>query len=405
MADQCFLVPGKTCCYGIVMKMSRCDVTNTYADLHRDEYTAYAIVCGVVGIAALVGCVHKLYSVHRCKGSPIQKQVYTLLIVASVTFIARAVDPMSYDFIYPPVVSGLISDVCTASLYSVLILSVAFWARIVIRPTDLESAEIPIRASTALGLFLTWFVFACVRPLYLLPTWDDDAAPERIYRSWHILIQYSMAPVLLFLISTLAVIFGIRIHRRLKSIREMHERSAAIASLREHALKANPTVVRSESADELPPRVLFTSSSSSMEDRFVLTRDSRILKVLVLMAILSAVVIVAQIYVLVDFVERGCMLQREYNCSSLQAPSQGKPTGGSVGDRVCELPFPFPMLPLTQILGIVVMYWSFRKTRPLTKEAVTEEIFLNPTNIQVDHGAARTTSALSLVSSASGRFV
>ncbi|RHY26364.1 hypothetical protein DYB32_007697 [Aphanomyces invadans] len=291
--------------------MSRCDVTNTYADLHRDEYTAYAIVCGVVGIAALVGCVHKLYSVHRCKGmsvlyscrvlivtwegSPIQKQVYTLLIVASVTFIARAVDPMSYDFIYPPVVSGLISDVCTASLYSVLILSVAFWARIVIRPTDLESAEIPIRASTALGLFLTWFVFACVRPLYLLPTWDDDAAPERIYRSWHILIQYSMAPVLLFLISTLAVIFGIRIHRRLKSIREMHERSAAIASLREHALKANPTVVRSESADELPPRVLFTSSSSSMEDRFVLTRDSRILKVLVLMAILSAVVIVAQV--------------------------------------------------------------------------------------------------------------
>ncbi|RLN97917.1 hypothetical protein DYB28_014044 [Aphanomyces astaci] len=365
MAKECFLVAGKTCCYGIVMERSRCDVDNTYANLHRAEYDAYVVVCAVVGIATFLACVHKLYSVHQSKGtatkrycqspahpsdivlvdegSPIQKQVYYLLVLASVTFIARAVDPMSYDFIYPPVVSGLISDVCTASLYSVLILSVAFWARIVIRPTDLVRAEIPIRASTALGLFLTWFVFACVRPLYLLPAWGDTL---RIFRSWHILIQYSMAPFLLFLVSTLAVIFGVRIHRRLKSIRETNERSMAIATLRQHALKANPTVVRSESSDELPPRILWASSSSSSnaDDPRAPKRDSRILKVLVLMALLSAVVIAAQVL--------------------------------------------------------------FRKTRPLTAETVTEEMCLNLSTGRLKHGAAaRTMSAVSLASSASGRFI
>ncbi|ETV73450.1 hypothetical protein, variant 1 [Aphanomyces astaci] len=345
MAKECFLVAGKTCCYGIVMERSRCDVDNTYANLHRAEYDAYVVVCAVVGIATFLACVHKLYSVHQSKGSPIQKQVYYLLVLASVTFIARAVDPMSYDFIYPPVVSGLISDVCTASLYSVLILSVAFWARIVIRPTDLVRAEIPIRASTVLGLFLTWFVFACVRPLYLLPAWGDTL---RIFRSWHILIQYSMAPFLLFLVSTLAVIFGMRIHCRLKSIRETNERSMAIATLRQHALKAHPTVVRSESSDELPPRILWASSSSSSntDDPRAPKRDSRILKVLVLMALLSAVVIAAQVYVLVDFIRRGCMLEHEYVCSSAHALP--KSTDGSPRP-LCDLPFPFPMLPLTQV--------------------------------------------------------
>ncbi|KAF0776059.1 hypothetical protein AaE_000241, partial [Aphanomyces astaci] len=251
MAKECFLVAGKTCCYGIVMERSRCDVDNTYANLHRAEYDAYVVVCAVVGIATFLACVHKLYSVHQSKGtatkrycqspahpsdvvvvdegSPIQKQVYYLLVLASVTFIARAVDPMSRMHRVPlqrlvrasSAFLGYLMPNANACFGGGRILSVAFWARIVIRPTDLVRAEIPIRASTALGLFLTWFVFACVRPLYLLPAWGDTL---RIFRSWHILIQYSMAPFLLFLVSTLAVIFGVRIHRRLKSIRETNER-------------------------------------------------------------------------------------------------------------------------------------------------------------------------------------
>ncbi|CAK4085333.1 unnamed protein product [Aphanomyces euteiches] len=366
---SCYLIEKTTCCFGIYMEGNSCDVTNTYASRYRSEYTAYIIALFVVGVVSLLACILKLYYVNRAGGSAIQKQVYSFLVVASTSFVVRAVDPMGHDFIYSPLVSGMISDICTACLYSVLILSVAFWARIVLNPADTPYTEIPIRAFTALALFLTWFVFLCVRPIYLLLVWGDPR--DRIFRSWHILIQYSMGPVLLLCISTLAIYFGVCIHRRLKAIREANERAMAIAVLRQSALSVKHNIVRSDSQDEPPSRSAFEDDQAKMQ----LNNNARILKVLVLMEILSLFAVGAQVYFLVDFIQNGCMLRREWNCS--------RKDGGP-----CALTFSMPILPFVQFAGIVVMYWSFRKTRPLTKETVTDELFSNRSFVIVMDGGA-----------------
>ncbi|KAF0701477.1 hypothetical protein As57867_005692, partial [Aphanomyces stellatus] len=82
-SGECYLVQGTTCCYGIVMKNERCFPTTTYASLHLEAYDAYVGVCATMGLVLFLACIRKLYCIQRVGGSAIQKQVYSLLIVAS----------------------------------------------------------------------------------------------------------------------------------------------------------------------------------------------------------------------------------------------------------------------------------------------------------------------------------
>jgi len=165
------------------------------------------------------------------------------------------------------------------------IMSVSFWVKLLAGTSShREFNTLAIQVFTIMAYMLTWAVFTIVYPLSI-----SIYGP---FRSLHPLIQYSMAPTLLWFVSTLGLVYGFQIHARLKEIREMNEKAAAIASI----LRRQKRFVRSESSEELSLDQADQDALASMQQSNESeVKTSRILKVLMFTEVLSAIVIVLQV--------------------------------------------------------------------------------------------------------------
>ncbi|RHY84224.1 hypothetical protein DYB37_000729 [Aphanomyces astaci] len=254
----CVLEDNITCCFGLYKNNTHCSVGNTVASLSRVKNDALRIGLLVFGVVAFIACLCKLYSIRRNGGSTIQRRAYMLMAVASFTFVARAPDPRSHERIYHPIVSGLFVDICSAAIYGVIILYAAFYARLVAPPARTAESEHYIRGFSILAFFMTGFIFLIVRPAYLA------RRDRNIFDSWHVLVQFSMAPVVLFITSSTALHFGLQAYRRLSAIRETDQRADDIDAIRQltrrqlHDLRGSTT----PAATTAPPAKRLSSATS-----------------------------------------------------------------------------------------------------------------------------------------------
>ncbi|RHY42021.1 hypothetical protein DYB34_013210 [Aphanomyces astaci] len=354
----CVLEDKITCCYGLYKNNTHCSVGNTVASLSRAKNDALRIGLLVFGVVAFIACLCKLYSIRRNGGSTIQRSAYILMAVASFTFVARAPDPRSHERIYHPIVSGLFVDICSAAIYGVIILYAAFYARLVAPPARTAESEHYIRGFSILAFFLTGFIFLIVRPAYLA------RRDRNIFDSWHVLVQFSMAPVVLFITSSTALHFGLQAYRRLSAIRETDQRADDIDAIRQltrrqlHDLRGSttpaataPPAKRLSSATSVPAPPPSTSSqhgseavpsptthgvscpqpsmmqTSSHEEAQAAVGpvmmahlppietsrqdNQRVLKVLVLMELCAVVNIALQIVLVVKYIQDGCELKQD----------------------------------------------------------------------------------------------
>ncbi|KAE9302353.1 hypothetical protein PF008_g22513, partial [Phytophthora fragariae] len=88
------------------------------------------------------------YRAVKHDGSPVQQYTFMLCSYASLTVIVRGADPTSYGHIIPRPIGAFLTDSCTASLYSVYILALGYWALVIQQgaalmelPTHLKSLE------------------------------------------------------------------------------------------------------------------------------------------------------------------------------------------------------------------------------------------------------------------------
>ncbi|KAE8951877.1 hypothetical protein PR003_g34639, partial [Phytophthora rubi] len=88
------------------------------------------------------------YRAVKHDGSPVQQYTFMLCSYASLTVIVRGADPTSYGHIIPRPIGAFLTDSCTASLYSVYILALGYWALVILQgaalmelPTHLKSLE------------------------------------------------------------------------------------------------------------------------------------------------------------------------------------------------------------------------------------------------------------------------
>ncbi|OQR82516.1 hypothetical protein ACHHYP_15918 [Achlya hypogyna] len=369
-----------------------CD--KTYASLNPESYNAFRVCCLAFGVVMVAFCLAKLRAISRVggkyqtivrrpvmsvssssssgggaqksAGSGIQKVTYWLLVLASLSFVARAVDPWGYMGILSYVASTVISDTCTACIYSVLILAVSLWARVVVAPKNLANFEYPIQAFRVLGFIFTWVIFVGIVPVSVFWISHD------VYHSVHTLIQFSMAPFLLAIIAFMGLVFGVQIHRRLKEIRRSQEATLDVARRRVAARQAlldltKPPVVKSESQEDgasVLPLDLDTKEGIDAAAKLP-SKSSRILKMLCFLQAVSLIVIGLQIYQLIDFIDNGCTMKAEWACA--------------IGDP-CHMQMKFPYFHAAQMFGIIVIFWAFRKTR---QEAPPQPM-LSPDSVLLD---------------------
>ncbi|KAF0719198.1 Aste57867_1200 [Aphanomyces stellatus] len=383
---MCTLSDG-TCCYGIYKdgRNGLCLPTNTYASLQPEVNNAIRISFFSFGLIAFVACVRKRYLLHCHGGSTIQKQVYALMLVASFTFLLRSIDPWSHEHIYPPVVSGLWVDICGASIYSVMILFTAFYARLVVPPARLGVAEHYIRGFTCLAFFLTWGVYVFIRPLYLV------AHDTNIFRSWHLLVQYAVSAIDVLVTSSAAFYCGMHVHRRLAFIQEANARAVAVDTLRQQATltrsKMSPPVLMSmprqfvdcppPSAllDDTPPSPILLHDPDSFDDddddavdtgydiaatlSSAPSSSSRVWKVTMLMEACSIGTIASAVVFMLQFIRDGCELPAARRLSRDGLPRHEPPPAM----------YQWPVFGFIQLIAIGAIYWCFSKTKQTPTDA------------------------------------
>ncbi|KAF0719205.1 Aste57867_1207 [Aphanomyces stellatus] len=382
---MCLLDDQQTCCFGIYKSNGTCLSDNTYASLRPIANNVTRVSFFVCGLVAFVACLRKRYLIHE-SGSRIQKQVYSLMLVASLTFVLRSLDPWSHQHIYPPMLSGLLTDVCTASLFSVMILFTAFYARLVILSTRHQHVyEHYLRGFTRMAFFLTWTNFAVVQPVYL--SWGGFY----IFRSWHLLVQHSMSSALLLIISTAAFYCGMQVHRRLAHIQELNTRAAAIDTLRQQATltrtKQSPAVLMSmprhpdgveyppppRPVDDMPHPIFLHDNEEVDDDEDELeheffddayfqtppvprvpspsTNITRVWKVTVLMEVFAIIAVGCQVTYVVQFIQRDCLEQDALSLSR-EGPMDKRTSVYAV-----------PVFAILQHVMIWIVYWCFSKTK------------------------------------------
>lgn len=91
----------------------------TLSSYDPTAYRNYQIGYFVIGSACLIASVAMYTRCLRYDGSPLQRASFLFCSYASATVVARGIDPGSYRHVIPLPIFGLLSDTCTAALYSV----------------------------------------------------------------------------------------------------------------------------------------------------------------------------------------------------------------------------------------------------------------------------------------------
>ncbi|KAE9295993.1 hypothetical protein PF001_g17069 [Phytophthora fragariae] len=135
-----------TCDYGLAQTAAGC--VRTLATYDPSAYLHFQIGYCVVGSVTLVMSAVMYYRADKYDGSPLQLSTFLFCCYAALTVIVRGADPTSYGHIIPRPIGAFLTDSCTASLYSVYILALGYWALVIQQgaalmelPTHLKSLE------------------------------------------------------------------------------------------------------------------------------------------------------------------------------------------------------------------------------------------------------------------------
>uniref|UniRef100_K3WSL9 Uncharacterized protein n=1 Tax=Globisporangium ultimum (strain ATCC 200006 / CBS 805.95 / DAOM BR144) TaxID=431595 RepID=K3WSL9_GLOUD len=106
-----------TCSYGVALTAEGC--VRTLASFHEGRYrVAQAIYC-IAGFLAWLVCGYKFVEAMRNNGGILQRRIFMLCMYASLTIMARGVDPGSYGHFTPRPLSHFFINSCTATLYTI----------------------------------------------------------------------------------------------------------------------------------------------------------------------------------------------------------------------------------------------------------------------------------------------
>ncbi|RLN68233.1 hypothetical protein BBJ28_00015718 [Nothophytophthora sp. Chile5] len=199
-------VTDATCDFGLAQTAEGC--VRTLASYDQDVYLHYQIIYCVVGAVSVVASGIMYWRAAKHDGSPLQLNCFLLCCYASFTVVIRGADPTSYGHIIPRPISGWLSDSCTASLYSVYILALGYWATIIQqgaavihKPTHLkclENSTIAFVWAFYTVYDMSLFAFKGFQPL----VWNY--------------VQLAVSAGVLAIISSTFLIYGLRVLARLQ---------------------------------------------------------------------------------------------------------------------------------------------------------------------------------------------
>ncbi|KAG6613978.1 uncharacterized protein IUM83_10185 [Phytophthora cinnamomi] len=271
-----------TCDYGLAQTAAGC--VRTLATYDTSAYLHFQIGYCVVGSVTLVMSAAMYYRADKYDGSPLQLYTFLLCCYASLTMIIRGADPASYGHIVPRPVGAFLSDSCTASLYSVYIIALGYWATIIQRGAAMIHKPTHLKCLEYTTIAFVWaFYTAYDMSLF---AFKGFIPPTLNY------IQLGVSASVLGLIALTFLIYGLRVMVRLQEYeRQLKLRLPSFDSdydISNHSFELNV----SDSEDDTPV---------AQEHRFAPCRPqeghtAKIKRILLVAEAVSIVVIAGQVY-------------------------------------------------------------------------------------------------------------
>ncbi|CAH0488628.1 unnamed protein product [Peronospora farinosa] len=326
-------ITDSTCDFGLALTEDGC--TRTLASYDLDAYrTIQAVYLALGGISVAASVILYIRSVKH-EGALLQQYSFLFCCYGAVTMVIRGADPLSYGYVIPRPISAFLADTCTAALYSVYIMALGYWATIIQRGAAVTDKPPHLVCLESIAIAVVWtFQILYDMCLFLFKGFNPQGL---------VYMQLTVSACMLGSISTVFLIYGLRVLSRLKQ----YERQLKLRmpSLQSDRMVSNRSFDMNMSDDEDGIPVMRKVRRRPEEGH-----AAKIKKILLVVETCSLVVIAAQMYIAIHHTN---VTPVELSCAN---------------GKLCEsVKCSVNVLHVFQVICIWVILWTFRK---IQKKAV-----------------------------------
>ncbi|KAG6977378.1 hypothetical protein JG688_00000443 [Phytophthora aleatoria] len=200
-------VTDSTCDYGLAQTEDGC--VRTLSSYNPDAYLHVQIIYLVLGsVTTLASAVMYIRSL-KYEASKLQQYNFIFCCYASLTMVLTGADPKSYGHLIPRPISSFLSDSLTASLYSVYILTLGYWATIIQKGAAMGDRPAQLICLESIAIAVVWAFYILYNVSLFLSKGFNRTGITYLHLMW--------SAIMLGIISTVFLIYGLRVLARLQA--------------------------------------------------------------------------------------------------------------------------------------------------------------------------------------------
>lgn len=318
-----------TCDFGLAQTSAGC--VRTLASYDQSGYLTLQIVYCIVGALTELASAIMYWRAVKYDGSPVQQYSFMLCSYASLTMIVRGADPMSYGHVIPRAIGAFLTDSCTASLYSVYIIALGYWALVIQQGAALMTRPTHLKSMEAAAITVVWAFYI----VYNMSLFAFKGFQPAVLNY----VQLSVSAFVLAVVALTFLIYGLRVLARLRAYeQEMKLRMSSMVCER-MAPNRSFSLMLSDDEEGVPvvtePRYVRRRPNAGHSDK--------IKKILMVAETISVVVIAGQLYMAIANVSNSPV---ELSCAN--------------GKLCSTITAKWSLLHTLQVICVWIILWVFR---------------------------------------------
>lgn len=326
MSTNITTVTDVTCDFGLIGP----ECSRPYSSFNTFNYHTARWTYFTIGLIGILNAGFRYIDAVRKKSIQNEKNAYLATAFCSATLLGRAIDPNSFGTMIPRIGNFLLAELCTASIYSVLVDALFYWRSLILQSVQEKWRVLVVKQVLVL---IIWIYYVGSDVIVL-----DTKGFYRIPKVYRYVLDSLLTTVVLIFIC----IYGWQILQRVYEMDKIEHLGIDLTPVNSSALGRDPIVT-------------IESNRSSMEKNPAQTpygRFQKIKRVFYVIITCSVLTITLQVFATVTLPEGNA----DYNyvvCSTNGATCK-------------NLKANIPPLHVLQFIGILGIQWGYLRLQSLT---------------------------------------
>nr|CCA22605.1 conserved hypothetical protein [Albugo laibachii Nc14] len=328
MSTNLTIVTDRTCDFGLIGP----ECSRPYSTFNTINYHTARWIYFSIGLIGVLNGAFRYVDAVRKKSIQNEKNAYLATVFCSVTLIGRAIDPNSFGTMIPRIGNFLLAELCSASIYSVLVEAVFYWRSLILQSVQEKWRVLVVKQV----LVLIIWIYYVGSDVVVLDTKGYYRVPK-IYR--YVVDSLLTTAILIFI-----CIYGWQILQRVYEMDKIDHFGIDFTPVSSNAPERDPIVTIESNRSIRPP---MEELSEAPFERF--RKIKRVFYVIITCSVLT---VTLQVFASVTLPEGNADINY-VKCS----------TNGST----CKnLKANIPPLHVLQFIGILGIQWGYLRLRSLT---------------------------------------